>query len=173
MEIRQGVCRCRGVMRVMSEFGKGGLEACGPRGECALLKYARVGSFLCPRITLCELRSHLPVSSRTLAEPARCRRVVARLAIRDPGMTVDSALRAALGPGSNTRQQLLAQLGSCSGRDDSPYYDVPVSEWRPLPCSWFRECSLFWKRRGLPCSACCHRETGQDDDYICEQNRQI
>ena len=58
------------------------------------------------------------LSSRTLAEPDRCKRSAAKLPIRDPGKTVAGARAVALGPGSNTRNQLLTQLSACNGRDD-------------------------------------------------------
>jgi hypothetical protein len=58
------------------------------------------------------------LSSRTLAEPDRCERSAAKLAIRDPEPTGRGACNLSLGPGSNTRDQLLTQLSSCNGRDD-------------------------------------------------------
>ena len=59
------------------------------------------------------------LSSRMLAEPARCRRAFAKLAIRDPVTTVPSA--GEVSAGSRLQHSLLAasQPGSCSGRDDS------------------------------------------------------
>jgi hypothetical protein len=68
-----------------------------------------------------ELLEMLPdptLSSRTLAEPDRCKRSAARLASRDPERTGHGACNLSLGPGSNTRDQLLTQLSSCNGRDD-------------------------------------------------------
>lgn len=58
------------------------------------------------------------LSSRTLAEPDRCKRSVAKLAIRDPEQVGRIASNMSLGPGSNTRGQLLTQLSACNGRDD-------------------------------------------------------